>query len=187
MRARESEGAGESAEDAAAADRGRGGEVEPARRGGAGFPTGMKWNFVRKETSFPKILVVNADEANRGRSRTARSCCAARTCSSRPDHRLLRDRVPPHLRLLPRRVPRERDGAAGEGDRGRPGRRVHREEHPRLRARCGSARRLTAPARTSAGEETALLESLEGRKGYPRLKRRSRPTRAADSSSSPPR
>ena len=35
-------------------------------RGGAGFPTGMKWNFVRKETSIPKYLVVNADEGEPG-------------------------------------------------------------------------------------------------------------------------
>src|SRR4051812_10314765 len=35
-------------------------------RGGAGFPTGMKWNFVRKETSVPKYLVVNADEGEPG-------------------------------------------------------------------------------------------------------------------------
>src|SRR5262249_53810686 len=35
-------------------------------RGGAGFPTGMKWNFVRKETSFPKYLVVNGDEGEPG-------------------------------------------------------------------------------------------------------------------------
>src|SRR5205085_2672334 len=35
-------------------------------RGGAGFPAGMKWNFVRKETSFPKYLVVNADEGEPG-------------------------------------------------------------------------------------------------------------------------
>src|SRR3979411_3022646 len=35
-------------------------------RGGAGFPTGTKWNFVRKETSFPKYLVVNADEGEPG-------------------------------------------------------------------------------------------------------------------------
>ena len=31
-------------------------------RGGAGFPTGMKWNFVRKETSFPKYLVIKKGE-----------------------------------------------------------------------------------------------------------------------------
>src|SRR5207237_5990572 len=35
-------------------------------RGGAGFPTGMKWTFVRKETSVPKYLVVNADEGEPG-------------------------------------------------------------------------------------------------------------------------
>src|SRR2546429_6903326 len=52
-------------------------------RGGAGFPTGMKWNFVRKQTSFPKYLVVNADGASRAPSRTAPSSRRAPTCSSR--------------------------------------------------------------------------------------------------------
>ena len=35
-------------------------------RGGAGFPTGLKWSFFPKETSYPKYLVVNADESEPG-------------------------------------------------------------------------------------------------------------------------
>src|SRR6267142_3319801 len=35
-------------------------------RGGAGFPTGMKWSFVPKVSPKPKYLVVNADESEPG-------------------------------------------------------------------------------------------------------------------------
>lgn len=35
-------------------------------RGGAGFPTGLKWGFVPKETKLPKYLVCNADEGEPG-------------------------------------------------------------------------------------------------------------------------
>ncbi len=35
-------------------------------RGGAGFPTGMKWSFVPKGTGKPVYLVINADEGEPG-------------------------------------------------------------------------------------------------------------------------
>jgi len=35
-------------------------------RGGAGFPTGMKWSFIPKQSSRPKYLVCNADESEPG-------------------------------------------------------------------------------------------------------------------------
>src|SRR5438270_4731234 len=35
-------------------------------RGGAGFPTGMKWSFVPKQSEKPKYIVVNADESEPG-------------------------------------------------------------------------------------------------------------------------
>ena len=41
-------------------------------RGGAGFPTGMKWGFVPKESAKPKYLAVNADESEPGESRRTR-------------------------------------------------------------------------------------------------------------------
>ena len=35
-------------------------------RGGAGFPTGLKWSFMPKSTDKPKYLVINADESEPG-------------------------------------------------------------------------------------------------------------------------
>ena len=35
-------------------------------RGGAGFPTGMKWSFVPRTSPKPKYIVVNADEGEPG-------------------------------------------------------------------------------------------------------------------------
>ena len=35
-------------------------------RGGAGFPTGVKWSFAPKEASKPHYLVINADESEPG-------------------------------------------------------------------------------------------------------------------------
>ena len=35
-------------------------------RGGAGFPTGLKWSFMPKESAKPSYLVVNADEGEPG-------------------------------------------------------------------------------------------------------------------------
>ena len=35
-------------------------------RGGAGFPTGMKWSFIDKKTDNPRYLVCNADESEPG-------------------------------------------------------------------------------------------------------------------------
>src|SRR5258705_4633529 len=35
-------------------------------RGGAGFPTGMKWSFIPKNLDKPRYLVINADESEPG-------------------------------------------------------------------------------------------------------------------------
>src|SRR6516164_6237778 len=35
-------------------------------RGGAGFPTGLKWSFVPRQSPKPKYIVVNADESEPG-------------------------------------------------------------------------------------------------------------------------
>jgi NADH-quinone oxidoreductase subunit F len=45
------------------------GEVKKSNlrgRGGAGFPTGMKWSFIPKESKVPKYMVCNADESEPG-------------------------------------------------------------------------------------------------------------------------
>lgn len=35
-------------------------------RGGAGFPTGMKWSFIAKPEGVPRYLLCNADESEPG-------------------------------------------------------------------------------------------------------------------------
>ena len=48
-------------------------------RGGAGFPTGLKWSFMPKQHPGPKYLVCNSDEGEPGTSKTATSCATTRT------------------------------------------------------------------------------------------------------------
>ncbi len=48
-------------------------------RGGAGFPTGLKWSFMPKQSDGrPHYLVVNADDPNRAPARTAKFCATIR-------------------------------------------------------------------------------------------------------------
>ena len=42
-------------------------------RGGAGFPTGMKWSFVPKECAKPKYVLCNGDESEPGTCKTISS------------------------------------------------------------------------------------------------------------------
>src|SRR5438477_10614791 len=51
-------------------------------RGGAGFPTGMKWSFVPKDTGKPTYLCCNADESERG-------MCKDRVILERAPHQLI--------------------------------------------------------------------------------------------------
>jgi hypothetical protein len=52
-------------------------------RGGAGFPTGLKWSFVAQGTGKPSTSCATPTRASRARSRTVRSWSATRTRSSR--------------------------------------------------------------------------------------------------------
>jgi NADH-quinone oxidoreductase subunit F len=139
-------------------------------RGGAGFPTGMKWNFVRKETSFPKYLVVNGDEGEPGTFKD-------REILLRSPHMFVEGlvigcyAVDCHLTYVyvrgefresaMKRVQQAVDEAYAEGFAGKN--------------ILGSGFDLEIQVVYGAGayicgEETAMLESIEGRKGYPRLK-----------------
>src|SRR5262252_1750459 len=51
-------------------------------RGGAGFPTGMKWSFVPRNTGKPVYLVINADEGEPGTFKD-------RLCMARDPHLLI--------------------------------------------------------------------------------------------------
>jgi len=100
-------------------------------RGGAGFPTGLKWSFMPKEVgNRPHYLVVNADESEPG------SC---------KDRDILRH--DPHLLI---------EGCLVAS--------FAMQAHACYIYVRGEYRAYIC------GEETALLESLEGKKGQPRLK-----------------
>ena len=138
-------------------------------RGGAGFPTGMKWGFIPQGDGKPHYLVVNADESEPG------------TCKDIPlmmasPHSLVEGVIissyaigASHAFIYVRgevlHVVRRLQHAVREAyDAGYLGRDV-----------LGSGYDLELVVHTGAGayicgEETALLDSLEGRRGQPRLR-----------------
>lgn len=139
-------------------------------RGGAGFPSGLKWSFMPKTTDGrPSYLVVNADESEPG-------TCKDREIMRHDPHKLLEGCL-----------------IAGVGMRARAAYIYIRGEYVNERkslekARkeayeagllgknaCGSGYDFDVYIHFGAGayicgEETALLESLEGKQGKPRLK-----------------
>jgi len=138
-------------------------------RGGAGFPTGMKWSFVPKDNPNPKYLVVNADESEPG------------TCKDMPlllasPHTLVEGMIIAsyaidchtafvYIRGEVLHVIRRMQQAVREAyDAGYLGTDI-----------LGSGYDLDIIVHAGAGayicgEETALLDSLEGRRGQPRLR-----------------
>lgn len=139
-------------------------------RGGAGFPTGLKWSFMPKETAeMPHYLVVNADESEPG-------TCKDRDILRNEPHKLLEGCVIAaramganvcyiYIRgeFVAERVALEK--ALGEA----------RASGLVGKSACGSNWDIEIHLHQGAGayicgEETALLESLEGKKGMPRLK-----------------
>jgi len=139
-------------------------------RGGAGFPTGLKWSFMPKESDGrPSYLVVNADESEPG-------TCKDRDIIRNEPHRLIegcliggfamraeatyiyiRGEFVAEARILEAAIEEAYEaGLVGKNA-------------------CGSGFDHDVYLHRGAGayicgEETALLESLEGKKGQPRLK-----------------
>jgi NADH-quinone oxidoreductase subunit F len=140
-------------------------------RGGAGFPTGMKWSFMPKESKDgrPSFLVINADESEPG-------SCKDREILRHDPHKLI-------------------EGAliAGFAMRARAAYIYVRGEYIReaqvLQAAVDEAYEAGLIGKNASksgydfdvfvhrgagayicGEETAMIESLEGKKGQPRLK-----------------
>jgi NADH-quinone oxidoreductase subunit F len=138
-------------------------------RGGAGFPTGMKWSFIPQDNPRPKYLVVNADESEPG------------TCKDVPlmmasPHTLIEGVIISSYAIRAKyafiyvrgevlHVVRRLQRALQEAyDAGHLGEDIH-----------GSGYSLDVVVHAGAGayicgEETALLDSLEGRRGQPRLR-----------------
>ena len=139
-------------------------------RGGAGFPTGLKWSFMPKEVGArPHYLVVNADESEPG-------TCKDRDIIRNEPHKLLEGCVLAGFAM--------RAHAAYIYIRGE-----FVNEARRLQAAIDEAYAAGLLGDNAAksgwkfdiylhrgagayicGEETALIESLEGKKGQPRLK-----------------
>ncbi|MYS84508.1 NADH-quinone oxidoreductase subunit NuoF [Embleya scabrispora] len=138
-------------------------------RGGAGFPTGMKWGFIPQNDGKPHYLVVNADESEPGTCKDIPLMYAnphvliegviIASYAIRSEHAFIyvRGEVVPVLRRLHNAV---REAYAA----GYLGKNV---------LGSGLDLELTVHAGAGAyicGEETALLDSLEGRRGQPRLR-----------------
>jgi NADH-quinone oxidoreductase subunit F len=139
-------------------------------RGGAGFPAGIKWSFMPKESDGrPAYLVVNADESEPG-------TCKDREIMRYDPHRLLEGCLVAGFAM----------GACAAYIyiRGEFWREAQHLQHAIDEAyeagligknACGSGYDYDIYLHRGAGayicgEETALLESLEGKKGMPRLK-----------------
>ncbi len=138
-------------------------------RGGAGFPTGLKWSFVPQNDGKPHYLVVNADESEPGACKDIPIMMAnphalvegviISSFAIRANHAFIyiRGEVPEAIRRVANAIEQAR--AAGL-----IGKNI-----------LGSGFDLEVVAHSGAGayicgEETALLDSLEGFRGQPRLK-----------------
>ena len=138
-------------------------------RGGAGFPTGLKWSFVPQNDGKPHYLVVNADESEPGACKDIPIMMAnphalvegviITSFAIRANHAFIyiRGEVPEAIRRVANAIEQAR--AAGL-----IGKNI-----------LGSGFDLEVVAHSGAGayicgEETALLDSLEGFRGQPRLK-----------------
>ena len=138
-------------------------------RGGAGFPTGMKWSFVPKDSPKPKYILCNADESEPG------------TCKDRPLMEL-----DPHQLI-------EGIAIAGRAIGSKQGYIYIRGEYRYVLDIVDQALREayeagylgkdilgsgfdfdlvthTGAGAYECGEESALMKSLEGKRGYPRIK-----------------
>lgn len=138
-------------------------------RGGAGFSTGMKWSFMPKDHPKPSYLVVNADESEPG-------TCKDRDILRHDPHKLIEGCLIASVAI----------GAHTcyiyvRGEFYNEASNLQKALDEAYKANligknaCGSGYDLDIYLHRGAGayicgEETALLESLEGNKGMPRLK-----------------
>jgi NADH-quinone oxidoreductase subunit F len=138
-------------------------------RGGAGFPTGLKWSFVPKQNPRPKYVLVNGDESEPG-------TCKDHLIFLHDPHAIIEGTIIAglaigskmgfiYLRGEYRYLIEIMDRALAQAyERGFLGKNV-----------CGLGFEFDAISHTGAGayevgEESALMESLEGKRGVPRIK-----------------
>ena len=138
-------------------------------RGGAGFPTGVKWGFIPQGDGKPHYLVVNADESEPG------------TCKDIPLMLATPQALVEGAVIAAYAIRANRAFIYVRGEVLHVLRRVHHAVAEAYEAGylgeniLGSGFNLDITVHAGAGayecgEETALLDSLEGRRGQPRLK-----------------
>jgi len=138
-------------------------------RGGAGFPTGMKWSFVPKQSAKPKYVLVNGDESEPGtckdhliflhdpHSVIEGTMIAGLAIGAKAGFIYLRGEYRYLIEIMERAL-------AQAYERGILGKNIF-----------GKGFDFDAISHTGAGayevgEESALMESLEGKRGIPRIK-----------------
>jgi NADH-quinone oxidoreductase subunit F len=138
-------------------------------RGGAGFPTGLKWSFMPKEVTRPHYLVCNADESEPGTFKDREimrwtphalieGCAlAAYAIGAERCYIYIRGEFTEPWKIMTRAADEARAaGALGENV-------------------FGSGKRIDVVLHRGAGayicgEETAMMNSIEGKRGNPRIK-----------------
>ena len=138
-------------------------------RGGAGFPTGTKWTFMPKEVTKPHYLVINADESEPG-------TCKDRDILRHDPHKLIEGALLASVALGAHQayiyIRGEFANEASETNQA-----IAEAYAAGLIGKnaCGSGWDFDIAVHRGAGayicgEESALLESLEGKRGMPRNK-----------------
>src|SRR5437660_10700554 len=138
-------------------------------RGGAGFPTGMKWSFVPKDTAKPKYVICNADESEPG------------TCKDRPLMEMDPHQMIEGITIAGRAIGAAKGFIYIRGEyryvldivQGALDEAYSRNYLGKNTLGTGFDFDLVVHAGAGAyecGEESALMESLEGKRGYPRIK-----------------
>lgn len=138
-------------------------------RGGAGFPCGMKWKFLDRKSGKPIYLVCNADESEPGTFKDRQIIhkdphqliegimCSAFAIQAKTAYIYIRGEFPEGAKILEKSI-------ADAKAKGFVGNDI-----------CGSGYSCEIYVHRGAGayicgEETGLIESLEGKRPYPRIK-----------------
>jgi NADH-quinone oxidoreductase subunit F len=147
-------------------------EVKKSRlrgRGGAGFPTGVKWSFVAKGTGKPTFVVLNADESEPGTFKDRwlmerdphlvleGSLLCAYAVEASAVYIYVRGEYPLSMRRLEAAIEEaRRENLLGKD----------------ILGTSWSCEVYVHPGAGAyiCGEETGMLESLEGKRGHPRIK-----------------
>ncbi|MBM3610212.1 MAG: NADH-quinone oxidoreductase subunit NuoF [Alphaproteobacteria bacterium] len=138
-------------------------------RGGAGFPTGKKWSFVAKDTGNPTYLVINADESEPG-------TCKDRALIRHEPHKILEGillsafAIGAHTAYIYIRGEFREEAAILQQALEEAYAHGFFGKNPPKTAWPLEVYMHQGAGAYICGEESALLESLEGKRGLPRLK-----------------